>query len=292
MKTNLDSCFNMTKQVCDGMADRGWGRIINISSVNGQKGAFGQTNYSAAKAGMHGFTKALALEVRAQGRDVQHDLARLHRHQDGDGDPEGSARLARSFRRSRWAGWASPRRSRDSSPTCRQRGSGVPHRRQHRDQRRPAHVLTSARSRRGAMRACVCAIFLRPRRLPRNARRAGRRDPRRRAARLHGRIAPACHRRQAALACLQQNAASLAGMPAALPLSAAAPRAPAASARAGAVRRPRHRGRDAWPHTMTARTAPRPSISRRSSRGPIAGRSTRASRSASRRTGRERRCWA
>ncbi len=63
MSTNLDSTFNMTKQVCDGMLDRGWGRIINISSVNGQKGAFGQTNYSAAKAGMHGFTKALALEV-------------------------------------------------------------------------------------------------------------------------------------------------------------------------------------------------------------------------------------
>ena len=62
MKTNLDSVFNMTKPVIDGMADRGWGRVINISSVNGQKGAFGQTNYSAAKAGMHGFTKALALE--------------------------------------------------------------------------------------------------------------------------------------------------------------------------------------------------------------------------------------
>ena len=62
MKTNLDSVFNMTKPVIDGMAERGWGRVINISSVNGQKGAFGQTNYSAAKAGMHGFTKALALE--------------------------------------------------------------------------------------------------------------------------------------------------------------------------------------------------------------------------------------
>jgi acetoacetyl-CoA reductase len=63
MRTNLDSVFNMTKPICDGMVDRGWGRIINISSVNGQKGAFGQTNYSAAKAGMHGFTKALAIEV-------------------------------------------------------------------------------------------------------------------------------------------------------------------------------------------------------------------------------------
>jgi acetoacetyl-CoA reductase len=70
MSTNLDSAFNMTKQVCDGMLERGWGRIINISSVNGQKGAFGQTNYSAAKAGMHGFTKALALEVARKGVTV------------------------------------------------------------------------------------------------------------------------------------------------------------------------------------------------------------------------------
>ena len=70
LHTNLDSCFNMTKQVCEGMVERGWGRIINISSVNGQKGAFGQTNYSAAKAGMHGFTKALSLEVAKKGVTV------------------------------------------------------------------------------------------------------------------------------------------------------------------------------------------------------------------------------
>ena len=68
--TNLDSTFNMTKQVMDGMMERNWGRVINISSVNGQKGAFGQTNYSAAKAGMHGFTKALALEVAKKGVTV------------------------------------------------------------------------------------------------------------------------------------------------------------------------------------------------------------------------------
>ena len=68
--TNLDSVFNMTKQVMDGMVERAWGRVINISSVNGQKGAFGQTNYAAAKAGMHGFTKALALEVAKQGVTV------------------------------------------------------------------------------------------------------------------------------------------------------------------------------------------------------------------------------
>jgi len=70
MRTNLDSCFSMTKQVMDGMVDRGWGRVINVSSVNGQKGAFGQTNYSAAKAGIHGFTKALALEVARKGVTV------------------------------------------------------------------------------------------------------------------------------------------------------------------------------------------------------------------------------
>jgi acetoacetyl-CoA reductase len=70
MRTNLDSCFSMTKQVMDGMVERGWGRVINVSSVNGQKGAFGQTNYSAAKAGIHGFTKALALEVARKGVTV------------------------------------------------------------------------------------------------------------------------------------------------------------------------------------------------------------------------------
>jgi len=63
MRSNLDSMFNMTQPLCGPMADRGWGRIVNISSVNGSKGAFGQTNYAASKAGIHGFTKALALEL-------------------------------------------------------------------------------------------------------------------------------------------------------------------------------------------------------------------------------------
>ena len=70
MRTNLDSLFNMSKQVVDGMVERGWGRVINVSSVNGSKGAFGQTNYSAAKAGVHGFTKALALEGAKKGVTV------------------------------------------------------------------------------------------------------------------------------------------------------------------------------------------------------------------------------
>ena len=68
--TNLTSLFNVTKQVIDGMVERGWGRIINISSVNGQKGQFGQTNYSTAKAGIHGFTMALAQEVATKGVTV------------------------------------------------------------------------------------------------------------------------------------------------------------------------------------------------------------------------------
>ena len=68
--TNLNSLFFVTKQVVDGMLDRGWGRIINISSMNGQRGQFGQTNYSTAKAGMHGFTMALAQEVAAKGVTV------------------------------------------------------------------------------------------------------------------------------------------------------------------------------------------------------------------------------
>ncbi|MBW7925227.1 MAG: acetoacetyl-CoA reductase [Burkholderiaceae bacterium] len=68
--TNLNSLFNVTKQVIDGMLERNWGRVINISSVNGEKGQFGQTNYSAAKAGMHGFTMALALEVASKGVTV------------------------------------------------------------------------------------------------------------------------------------------------------------------------------------------------------------------------------
>jgi acetoacetyl-CoA reductase len=70
MSTNLDSAFNVTKHVIEGMISREWGRIINISSVNGVKGAFGQTNYAAAKAGILGFTKALALEVAKKGVTV------------------------------------------------------------------------------------------------------------------------------------------------------------------------------------------------------------------------------
>ena len=70
LRTNLDSMYNMSRNVIEGMRERGFGRIINISSINGQKGQFGQVNYSASKAGDIGFTKALALESAAKGITV------------------------------------------------------------------------------------------------------------------------------------------------------------------------------------------------------------------------------
>ena len=70
INTNLNSLYNMTRPVIEGMRDRGWGRIINISSINGQKGQFGQTNYAAAKSGDIGFTKALAQESASKGITV------------------------------------------------------------------------------------------------------------------------------------------------------------------------------------------------------------------------------
>lgn len=70
LTTNLDSLFNVSRHVVPGMAERGFGRVVNISSINGQKGQVGQTNYAAAKAGMHGFTMALAQEVARKGVTV------------------------------------------------------------------------------------------------------------------------------------------------------------------------------------------------------------------------------
>ena len=144
MRTNLDSLFNMTKQVADGMVERNWGRVINVSSVNGSKGAFGQTNYSAAKAGVHGFTKALALEVAKKGVTVNTISPGYigtkmvtaipegdPRHQDPAADPGRPARQARGSRRADHLSGVG-------------RG-GVPDRRQHRHQRRPAHAMTPRR---------------------------------------------------------------------------------------------------------------------------------------------------
>ena len=70
LQTNLSSCFNMSRCVIDGMRERGFGRIVNIGSVNGQAGQYGQVNYAAAKSGIHGFTKALAQEGAGKGITV------------------------------------------------------------------------------------------------------------------------------------------------------------------------------------------------------------------------------
>ena len=111
MRTNLDSLFNMTKQVADGMVERGWGRVVNISSVNGSKGAFGQTNYSAAKAGVHGLHQGARTRSRGRRRrHRQHDLARLHRHEDGDRHSRRRAEHQDPAADSRSAGSASPKR--------------------------------------------------------------------------------------------------------------------------------------------------------------------------------------
>ena len=70
IETNLTSCFNMCRQVIEGMRSRGFGRIVNIGSINGQAGQYGQVNYAAAKSGIHGFTKALAQEGASRGITV------------------------------------------------------------------------------------------------------------------------------------------------------------------------------------------------------------------------------
>ena len=141
MHVNLDGLFNMTKPVLDGMVERGWGRIINGSSVNAQKGAFGQTNYSAAKAGIHGFTKALALEVARQRCHRQYDFSRLYWHEDGHRDtqrdlgdqdpPANPSRPAREAGGSRWIDHLF-----GIGRSCLRDG------RQHRDKRRAAYAVT------------------------------------------------------------------------------------------------------------------------------------------------------
>ena len=88
INTNLGSLFNMTRQVIEGMRERKFGRIINISSINGQKGQFGQPNYSAAKAGEIGFTKALAQECARVGITVNAIAPGLHQHRNGAGGAE------------------------------------------------------------------------------------------------------------------------------------------------------------------------------------------------------------
>ena len=123
INTNLGSLFNMTRQVMEGMRARKFGRVINISSINGQKGQFGQVNYSAAKAGDIGFTKALALENAKGGITVNAICPGLYQHRDGAGGTEGGAGEKHPAADSDWP----PRRARRNRPR-----RGVPGRRRRR----------------------------------------------------------------------------------------------------------------------------------------------------------------
>jgi NAD(P)-dependent dehydrogenase (short-subunit alcohol dehydrogenase family) len=138
--TNLDSAFNMAKQVCDGMVERGWGRIVNVSSVNGSKGAFGQTNYAAAKAGMHGFTKSLALEVARKSVTVN-TISPGYIGTNGDGASERGARFQDSAADSpRKIGQARGDRGPHHLPLFGR--SGVRDRREYRDQWWATYAVT------------------------------------------------------------------------------------------------------------------------------------------------------
>ena len=141
IRTNLNSVFNMTKQVMDGMTDRGWGRVINVSSVNGSKGAFGQTNYSAAKAGMHGFTKALALEVARKGVTVNTISPGYIGTKMVTAIPKEVLELEDSSADSDWASRRTRRDRRPDHLSLLRRGS-LRDRRKYRDQWRPAHAVT------------------------------------------------------------------------------------------------------------------------------------------------------
>ncbi len=141
IETNLNSLFHVTKQVIDGMLERGFGRIINISSVNGQRGQYGQTNYSTAKAGIHGFTMALAQEVAARGVTVNTvspgyigtDMVRAIRPDRLDKIVSGERHPGEAPRRA--GGDRLDRRVAD------ERRGGVRHRRRLLLERRPAHGL-------------------------------------------------------------------------------------------------------------------------------------------------------
>ena len=132
LQTNLSSCFNMCRCVIEGMRERNFGRIVNIGSVNGQAGQYGQVNYAAAKSGIHGFTKALAKEGAAKGITVN---AIAPGAGEGAGEDRGDHPGRPSGPGARHRAWR-------DVPGRRRRH--LHHRFHHRHQRRPAHVLSGA----------------------------------------------------------------------------------------------------------------------------------------------------
>ncbi len=128
INTNLNSVFNVTRPVIEGMRERKWGRIIQISSINGLKGQYGKANYAAAKAGMHGFTISPGARERQARHYREHRLARLRGHGHGDGRARGSARQDRRRHSYRAPGQTGGDRLRGRLPwsTSRRRGSPAP----------------------------------------------------------------------------------------------------------------------------------------------------------------------
>jgi len=138
--TNLGGCFTMAKAVFPGMKERGWGRIVNIGSINGQAGQYGQVNYAAAKSGIHGFTKALAQEGAIR-HHRQCDRAGLYRHRHGRGRAGRRIGEDRCQDPGRPVGSGHGNRARRRVPGG--GGCRVRDRLDAVDQRRPAYVLTA-----------------------------------------------------------------------------------------------------------------------------------------------------
>ena len=143
IQTDLSSCFNMSRAVIEGMRSRAFGRIINISSINGEAGQFGQTNYSSAKAGMIGFTKALAREVRRQRHNGQRHRTGLHSHGDGPRRPRGHSAEDHQDHSSRTPGRSGRDRPVRAFPGCGR--CRVYHRIDHRRQRWSVYSLMCGR---------------------------------------------------------------------------------------------------------------------------------------------------
>ena len=119
IRTNLDSVFNVTKPVVDGMVERGWGRVINVSSRERPEGRVRPDQLLGGEGGHARLHQGAGARGREEGRHGEHDLAGLHRDQDGAGDPEGRARLEDHSADSRWDAWASPTRSPACAPISR-----------------------------------------------------------------------------------------------------------------------------------------------------------------------------
>ncbi len=142
MRVNLGGCFNMAKATFGGMVERGWGRIVNIGSINGQAGQYGQVNYAAAKSGHPRLHQGARAGRRQEGRYGERDRAGLYRHRHGRRGPRAGA--GKDRRQDPGRAPRPSRRNRARGGFLVQRGCGLRHRVDDVDQRRAAYVLTVA----------------------------------------------------------------------------------------------------------------------------------------------------